>query len=325
MSYCCRLVFILLCCALVGCASSSNPSGAKKLRIAVIPKGTSHEFWKSVEAGVRKAADEFSDIDVIWKGPLSEGQTAAQIDMVESFVADGYDGICVAPLDAIALRRPIEQAQAAGTKVVLFDSGLEDASGVVSYVATNNFRGGQQAGEYLAKLLEGQGKVILMRYDLNSESTNQRERGFLEALTPHAGIELLSSDKFGGPDESKAIELAENLVSTYGDQIQGIFCPNESTAAGTLTAFKRAGLAGKVKLIGFDSGPRIAAGLEQGEVHGTILQDPVQMGYDAVRVMRDHLQGRPVPERIETQEVLATTENCREPEIRALLFPAAAR
>lgn len=313
---------------LAGCSPSGSSDGKadRVLRIAVIPKGTSHDFWYSVRAGVRRADEELDDVEVTWKGPVSEGDTSDQIKIVESFIADGYDGICLAPLDARALRRPVDQAIQHGVPVVIFDSALEDPTGIVSYVATNNYRGGERAGEYLAELLDGQGQVILMRYAINSQSTEEREQGFLDALSGVSGIELLSADKYAGPDERGAIELSENLLANFGDQVEGIFCPNQSTASGMLTVLKRdpRGLAGKVKFVGFDSGDNIVEGLRGGEMHATVLQDPVQMGYDAVMAMYRHLQGETVEERIETKEELATTENLDDPRIQSLLFPEAA-
>lgn len=321
------LVALLFAVSFVGCggASSEAPSagGTKKLRIAVIPKGTSHDFWYSVRAGVERADAELEDVEVTWKGPVSEGDTSDQIKIIESFVADGYDGICLAPLDARALRQPVEAAMAEKVPVLIFDSALEDDSGIVSYVATNNYRGGEVAGRRLAELLGGQGKVILMRYAINSQSTEEREQGFLAEIKKSPGIEILSADKYAGPDERGAIELSENLLANFGDQVNGIFCPNQSTASGMLTALRRdaRGLAGKVKFVGFDAGDNIVDGLHKKEMQGAVLQDPVQMGYDSVQTMVKHLRGEEVPKRIETREVLATDENVDDPEIQSLVHP----
>lgn len=323
-----RLFILLGLAFFVGCsggetASDSSGEGGKKYRIAVIPKGTSHEFWYSVHAGAKKADEEFDEVEITWRGPQGEGDTSQQIELVENFIADGYDGICLAPLDAVALRDKVDEAIAAGIPVVIFDSGLENMDGVTSFVATNNYRGGQRAGEYMAELLDGKGKVILMRYMLNSLSTEQREAGFLDALKPHEGIEFLSIDRFAGADEAEAIQEAEQLLSNYGDEVDGIFCPNQSTASGMLTVLKRdpRNLTEKVKLIGFDAGPNIAEGLKEKTMHATVLQNPVLMGYDSVRVMYEHLQGKEVPKEEPVTEELATTENLDDPNIRSLLYP----
>jgi ribose transport system substrate-binding protein len=309
-------------------ANSSTPSAqsGKKYRIAVIPKGTGHQFWKSVEAGVRRAEKEFA-CEATFKGPTGEGDAADQIKIVENFLADGYDGICLAPLDAIALRKPVEQAIAAKTPVVIFDSDLRNRDGIVSYVATNNERGGQRAGEYLAKILGDKGKVILMRYDSNSASTVAREKGFVDALGKDKGITLISEDKHSGPNEADALELGEKLLGEFGAQADGVFCPNESTASGMLTALERdpKHLAGKVKFVGFDSSDHLVAGLKAGHLQGLILQDPVKMGYESVRVMVEKLNGHDVPARVEIPEALATTENMADPAIDKLLHPEVAK
>ncbi len=326
-------LFLLWAC--IGCGSNPNsdassahgtakPDG-KKFRIAVVPKGTSHQYWKSVEAGVRRAEKEF-DIEATFKGPTGEGDAAEQIKIVENFLADGYDGICLAPLDAIALRQPVDQALASKTAVIIFDSDLANSKGITSFVATNNFRGGQRAGEYLAKLLGEKGRVILMRYDSHSASTVAREKGFLDAIEKFKGIQLLSADKNGGPDEASSVKLGEQLLDNFGDQVDGIFCPNESTASGMLIALERdpKHLAGKVKFVGFDSSDNLVRGLKTGHLQATVLQDPVQMGYDSIRTIVEKLKGKDVAARIEVPEVLATTENLADPKIDRLLHPAQA-
>jgi ribose transport system substrate-binding protein len=321
------LALVLIATLAWGCgggdsATFDNGDDTGRLRIAVIPKGTSHDFWNSVKAGADKAAKEL-EVDINWTGPPSESDIDRQIDIVENCMLGGYDGICLAPSDAHSLRRPVQQSIDQGIPVLIFDSALEDQDGIVSYVATNNYRGGQRAGEHLAELLKGQGEVILMRYEIGSESTEQREQGFLDAIAKHEGIQLLVSDQYAGADETKALELGERLLEKYGDRVQGIFCPNQSTTGGMLTALQRDSrqLAGKVKFVGFDSGAKIAQGLEAGDLHATVLQDPVTMGYEAVRVMVDQLQGKKVEQRVETREILATHDNLDDPDVHALLYP----
>ncbi len=309
-----------------GSATGTNAgTSGKKYRIAVIPKGTGHEFWKSVEAGARKAAAE-DGVEITFKGPAGEGDTAGQIQIVENCLADNYDAICLAPLDATALRKPVDSALNNKVPVVIFDSGLLDMKGVTSFVATNNRRAGERAGEYLAELLGGKGKVVLMRYQVGSKSTEEREQGFLDAITKAKGIELLSSDKRAGSQESDAVKLGEDFLNNFGDKMQGIFCPNESTASGMLTALERdtRGLAGKIKFVGFDSSDNLVRGLKSGHLDGVILQDPVTMGHDAVHIAVQRLRGEKVPERVDVPENLATPKNMSDPKIDKLLHPAKA-
>src|SRR4051812_2463640 len=179
--------------------TGASASGAGK-RIAVIPKGTTHVFWKSVEAGARKAAAE-TGVEMIWKGPLKEDDRAEQIKVVEQFVSEGVTGIVLAPLDKEALARPVSSAMGRNIPVVIFDSALtgEAPKDFVSFVATDNKKGGQMAGEQLVKLLGGKGKVVLLRYGVGSASTEQREAGFLEAIKANPGISVISDNRYAGP------------------------------------------------------------------------------------------------------------------------------
>lgn len=326
-----RIALVGVIAALAACTKSNEPvaagagvTNARPLRVAVIPKGTSHEFWKAVEKGARRADEELKDLEIVWKGPVGEGDATQQIQIVESFIADGYDAICLAPLDARALETPVRRAIAAKVPVVIFDSALADAAiPVTSYVATNNYHGGQLAGEYLAKAMGGKGNVILMPYAIGSESTEQREKGFLDAIRKSTEIQLLSIDKHGGPDESKAIETGESLMATFGDRVDAIFCSNESSTSGMLTVLRRdpRGLAKKVRLVGFDGSANIVKGMEDGVVRAVVLQDPVKMGYESVIAAHAALRKKTVQSRIETGETVATTENMKEPAIRAVLLP----
>ncbi|MFI5454451.1 MAG: substrate-binding domain-containing protein [Isosphaerales bacterium] len=225
-------------------ASGSSLSGvkSKKWRVIVIPKGTTHEFWKTLHAGALKAAQELGNVDVIWQGPQKEDDRVAQISLVQSAIAAGVDGIVLAPLDARALVEPVEAAVAKGIPVLIFDSALE-SSKMVSYVATNNYHGGVLAAGRLGELLKGEGKVILLRYAVGSESTEQREKGFTDTLTKDfPRITLLSDGEYAGPTSDSAQQKAQSLVTRYRGEVDGIFCPNESSTFGMLRALDGAGM-----------------------------------------------------------------------------------
>ncbi|HXG46015.1 MAG TPA: substrate-binding domain-containing protein, partial [Methylomirabilota bacterium] len=136
------------------------PTRANPYTIAVIPKGTTHEFWKSINAGAIKAQRELNDrgikVQIIWKGPLREDDRDQQIQVVENFVTKRVDGIVLAPLDSKALVAPVALATRARIPVVVIDSGLKSDKHI-SYIATDNFKGGQMAARRLGELLGGRG------------------------------------------------------------------------------------------------------------------------------------------------------------------------
>lgn len=324
-----RLILFSLCLTLciLSCGKSESPqtqSENVRTEIAVIPKGTTHEFWKSVHAGAVKASREL-DVDIIWKGPLKEDDREAQIAVVENFISRGVSGIVLAPLDDTALRVPVSDAVTSGIPVVIFDSALKSED-YVSFVATDNYNGGRIAGAYLAKLLGGKGRVVMLRYQEGSASTMNREQGFLDAVNEAPEIEVVSSNQYGGATTESAYQASENLLSPLrtpdGDlSIDGIFCPNESTTFGMLRALQDSALAGKVIFVGFDSSAKLVEALQKGQIQGLVLQNPLRMGYLSVKTMVEHLQGKEVTKRIDTGATLATTENMAQDEIEQLLEP----
>jgi ribose transport system substrate-binding protein len=316
---------LLLACA--SCANRGQGSSNTKT-IAVIPKGTSHIFWQSIHAGAEKAAQELG-YTVIWRGPLREDDRASQISEVEGFVTRGVSGIVLAPLDDAALAPPVADAKRAGIPVVVIDSGLK-GNDYVSFVATDNRKGGRLAGEHLAQLLRDTGKVVMLRYAEGSESTAQREQGFLEAIAGRPRIEMISANQYGGADVEGAYKKSEALLSGFKTasgrlDVDGIFTPNESTSLAMLRVLQDNGWAGKVKFIGFDASDTLAKGLADGHIDGLVLQDPVNMGYLGVKTIVSHINGQSVAGRIDTGVRLVTRDQMNEAEAKALLHPDLSR
>jgi ribose transport system substrate-binding protein len=316
------LLFVLLG-AFLGCAGPPADPKSAPLTLVVIPKGTQHEFWKAVHAGAVKGGRELG-VEMIWKGPIREDDREAQVAEVENFISRGVSGIVLAPVDEKALRVPVSNATRSGIPVVIIDSALESED-QVSFVATDNLRGGRLAGERMVQALAGKGKVILLRHMEGSASTMAREKGFLEVMSENPGMEVVSSNQFGGTTAETAYRASENLLARFksgsGVGVEGIFCPNEGTAFGMLRALQDSGLAGKVIFVGFDSSEALVRGLEKGDIDSLVLQDPFNMGYLGVKTMVAHLRGEKVERRIDTGVNLATRENMNEPSIRELLRP----
>jgi ribose transport system substrate-binding protein len=305
-------------------ASGSGTPAAGGFTIAVIPKGTTHTFWQSIRAGAERAGKELG-VTIIWRGPLREDDRDSQVSEVEGFVSRGVSGIVLAPLDEAALVQPVNEAVNRKIPVVIFDSGLK-GDNFVSFVATDNIKGGRMGGERLAESLKGKGKVILLRYAEGHDSTGKREQGFLDAMKAHPGIEVVSSNQYGGADVEGAYKKAESLLSNYKKPdgslgIDGIFTPNESGSFALLRVLQDNGWAGKVKFVGFDASPNLVKGLRDGGIDGLVVQDPVKMGYEAVKTMVAHLKGQPVEKRIDTGVHVATKANMDTPEMKALLEP----
>ncbi|MBN2211530.1 MAG: substrate-binding domain-containing protein [Sedimentisphaerales bacterium] len=308
----------------LGCSRSPEEKTEGPLTLAVIPKGTTHEFWKAVHAGAKQAATELG-VEIIWKGPLKEDDRESQIKVVEDFITRGVNGIVLAPLDDTALRTPVNDAINNGIDVVIFDSGLKSEN-YTSFVATDNYAAGRKAGEHMANLLGDKGKVMILRYMEGSASTMSREQGFLDAMGKYEGINIVSANQYGGATTESAYSASENLLAAQRDSegkpaVDGIFCPNESTTFGMLRALQDGGLAGKVRFVGFDSSEKLIEAMEKGEIDALVLQDPFQMGYLAVKTLTAHLRREAVEKVIDTGSNVITAENMNEPEMQKLLRP----
>jgi ribose transport system substrate-binding protein len=323
-------------CVLLGAAACSDAGSKQKstgaasacgktYTLAVIPKGTTHEFWKSIHAGAIQAAQELGaagdSVKIIWKGPLREDDREQQVQVVEGFTSQGVSGIVLAPLDNRALVRPVEEAKAAGVPTVIFDSGLESDQ-IVSFVATDNYKGGELCAERLGTLLDGKGKVLVLRYQEGSASTTEREKGFIDKMkSAYPGITLVSSDQYAGATRETAKRASENLLNRFGNELTGIFTPNESSTDGMLLALQDIAKAGKIRLVGFDASKNLLDAMRAKQLDGVAVQSPMKMGYLGVKTMVAHLKNQPVEKRIDTGVSLVTPENMDTPASKELTNP----
>jgi ribose transport system substrate-binding protein len=321
-----RFIGVLLALLLAACHGGKNTGADKKLRIAVVPKGTTHEFWKSIHAGAVKAAREL-DVDVIWKGPLKEDDLKSQIDLVQRFTAQRVSGIVLAPLDSKGLRGVVADATQHSIPVVIIDSAL-DSQDATSFVATDNRAAGRLAGTRMSAIMGGKGNLVLLRYQEGSASTHDREEGFLEAIRKNPPIKLVSDNRYAGATTESAYAASESLLLAQGagkGEVQAVFTPNESSTFGMLLALEKAGLCGKLKFIGFDASEKLLTALRAGKIDGLIIQNPFQMGYLGVRSITQRLRGESVASVIDTGSTFVQRDDLSDPKIKALLPPDLSR
>jgi ribose transport system substrate-binding protein len=311
-----------------GSTPAAQSGSGQTLQIAVIPKGTSHEYWKSIHAGAMKAqadlAKQGTNINVLWKGTESEGDRNGQVNIVETFITQHVSGIVLAPLDSTALMTPVQDAVSHKIPVVIIDSSL-NGSAYSSFCATDNEHGGELAGDDLGKLLNGKGRVIMLAYAQGSASTEARELGFMTAIKKYPGITVLSSNQYGGPTTDTAYKTSQNLLARFGPQTDGVFASNETNTRGMRLALKDAGLLGKVKFVGFDAAPDLITALKAGEIQGLVVQNPFKMGEVGVTTVVAVVQGKTVPKTIDTGVALATAANADQPNMQEYLNPPIAQ
>lgn len=327
---------------MTGCGGSQ--SADYKYRIAVIPKGLTHEFWQSIHRGAERAAADLKSqkgisVQILWDGPLKENDALEQVNIIERNIGAQVNGIVLAPQHSKTMVPPVERAVEQGIPVVIIDSGLEREDLMVRYVATDNYNGGRLAAQRLLEVLRADGKdaprIVMIRYQPGSESTEQREKGFEDVIAEQiarqkaAGkptITWLSKDQYAGATvDSAEREAGPLLIRLKDQQIDGIFAPNESSATGVLNAMRSLGLNKKVRFVGFDSSEPLLQAVSEGDVHGLIVQDPYRMGYLGVWTLVHHLEGFDVcpdgKKSLSTGEYVLTRENLDKPETRERFDP----
>jgi ribose transport system substrate-binding protein len=296
-----------------------------RFRIAVIPQGSTHRYWKIVHSGAQKAAREFQNVDrgveVLWKGPIREGDHEEHKRIVESFLREGVDGIVLSPFDNHFLVRMVEEAARKDVPTVVIDSEL-DTPCIVSYVGTDNRKAGELAAERMAEVLHGRGAVFVQRYEKGSASTEAREAGFVDRIrTNFPSMRVVTSTAYAGGTRDSAKRAAELFLSKNAETIQGVFTPNESSTTGMLMALQGSSLTNKLVFVGFDHSETLAAAVQCKQIQGLVVQDPFRMGEIGVKSMLEYLRGRDVPKRVDTGAILVTSENLKAYAIQNLLNP----
>jgi ribose transport system substrate-binding protein len=307
-----------------GARPSPSPQAAQPvkkdhLRIAVIPKGLSHQFWLTVKAGAEAAGKE-SNAEIIWQGPAKETEIDKQISIMDDMINSNVDAIVMAACDETGLIGSVKKAIDAGIPVVTIDSGVKSDL-PVSFIATDNIAGAKAAARELARLIGNEGEVGLIPFVPGAATSEMREQGFKEGIAELPNVKLVST-RYCQSDVAKGMNVTQDMM-TANPNLKGIFAANEAGAIGAAQAIKTAGKAGQVKLVAFDASDEEIASLKDGAVQALVVQNPFQMGYKGVKAAVDTLKGTPVEKRVDTGVTVVTMENFNQPEIQKLLYPLA--
>lgn len=313
-----RMAMRSLILAAVGLAVLTTSCARKPANIiGVIPKGSSHVFWQTVHAGAIKAARE-TGYEILWNAPAVEGDRSRQIAIVESMINQEVAGIALAPADREALSAVVERAAAAGIPVMIFDSGI-DTPKRLGYVGTDNKNGGRLAARRLGEVLGGKGLAAVITDTPGSASTGERDAGFVDEIAKKLPQIRLLDIRYCETNRAKARAITENLLTAHSD-LAGIFADHENATAGTALALKSRNRR-DVKLVGFDASEQLTADMKDGWIDSLIVQNPFEMGYDAVHDIALKLKGRTPPAETDTGVTLVRAQDLERAEIKKILFP----
>jgi ribose transport system substrate-binding protein len=321
------MVFMLAAATVLGaCGKSDKKTEAtaapvaadgKKLYIPVISKGFQHQFWQAVKLGAEKAAKEFN-VDITFEGPETEAQVDKQIEMLQAALGKNASAIAFAALDSKAATPLLEKAKAAGIPIVGFDSGV-DSDIPVTTAATDNIAAASLAADKMAALIGNEGEVALVVHDQTSRTGVDRRDGFTNRMKEkYPNIKIVDTQYAGG-DQLKSTDAAKAIIQAHPN-LKGIFGTNEGSAIGVVNAITELKKEGKIVVIGYDSGKAQIDAIRSGLMAGAITQNPIGIGYEAVKAAVQAVKGETVAKTIDTGFYWYDKTNVDAPEIAAVLY-----
>ncbi len=316
------LAMVVTACSTPGAASPGAASPAASAAgtapyIAIVSKGSQHQFWQAVQKG---ATDEAAALGatITYEGPASESEVDKQLVMLQTALDKKPAAICFAALDSKAAGPLLEAAKAANIPVVGFDSGV-DSDIPVTTVSTDNIAAAGEAADHMATLIGDAGKVAVIVHDQTSQTGTTRRDGFVNRMKEsHPNIEVVAIE-YGAGDPVKSADLAKAIMTANPD-LKGFFGANEGSAKGVLNALKETGNEGKIVAIGYDSGQQQIDAVKSGVMAGAITQNPVGIGAKCVSAALDAIAGKTIEKTIDTGYFWYDKANIANPEIAAVLY-----
>jgi ribose transport system substrate-binding protein len=306
---------------LAGCASDGGGSadgGGDKPYIALVSKGFQHQFWQAVKTGAEQAADEFG-VEITFEGPDTESDVDQQIQMLQTALDKAPDAVGFAALDSQAAGPLLQQAKDQNIPVIAFDSGV-DSDIPLTTAATDNLAAAAEVAKHMAEAIGHEGKLALVVHDQTSLTGQQRRDGFVDYIEENEpNIEIVDI-QYGGGDQAKSADLAKAIISANPD-LKGIYGANEGSAIGVVQAVKELGIdPTKFVVVGFDSGKVQIDAIRDGYMLGAVTQDPIGIGYETVKAAVEAIDGKDLPETIDTGFYWYDTSNIDDEEIQAVLY-----
>src|SRR3954453_16229524 len=287
-----------------GGGSSSSFSGNKAYKLTLVAGVKGDEFYITMNCGAQEAA-KAAGATLDFQGP-DQFDAAQQTPIVNAVQAKKPDAVLIAPTDTQALYAPIKALADNGSKVVLVDTTLDKPDMAVSQIASDNVAGGEQAAKTLLELTGSKGKYLVINVKPGISTTDARGKGFEQGLQGKSGVEYLGQ-QYSNDDPAKAASIVTSTLAKHPD-LAGIFATNLFGAEGAASGLRQAGKLGKIKIVGFDAGPKQVEDLKQGTVQALIAQQPAEIGKQGVEQAIAALKGQPTKPKIGTGFTILTKE-----------------
>lgn len=298
-------------------AGSAAAAGGNKPYVAIISKGFQHQFWQAVRQGAEAEAQK-QNVQITYEGPESEAQVDKQMEMLQAALDKKPQAICFAALDSEAATPLLERAKSENIPVIGFDSGV-DSEVPVTTASTDNLAAAGAAADKMAELIGGAGEVALIVHDQTSRTGIDRRDGFVNRVKEKYPNITIVDIQYGGGDQLKSTDLAKTIMQAYPN-LKGFFGANEGSAIGVLNAVKETGNAGKITVIGYDSGKQQIDAVRDGTMAGAITQNPIGIGQKCVESAVKAIKGETLEKNIDTGYYFYDKSNIDSAEVKAVLY-----
>jgi ribose transport system substrate-binding protein len=315
---------VALALAAAACGGSNQAGGGgggagaqKQYKLTLIQGVKGDQFYITMQCGAQQAAQAAgATLDV---AAPDEFDASLQTPVVNAVVAKKPDAILVAPTDTKAMIPPLTVAKQAGIKLIFVDTTTENGAELAeSEIASDNEEGGREAARTLAKLTGGKGSVFVVNVKPGISTTDARAKGFEEEIKNTPGLKYIGQE-YSNDKPEIAASKATAALAAHPDLV-GIFGTNLFSAEGAATGLRSAGASQKVKIVGFDAGPKQVEDLQQGIVQALIAQKPADIGKAGVEQAIHALKGEPVQKKIGTGFVVVTKDNMNNPDVKPFLY-----
>ena len=303
---------------LVGVAAyaASVSSGAGKIKVVYVQGLTGNPFYTTVTCGASAAA-KAAGVDFSFQGP-GEWSVEKQTTIVNAIVASKPDAIMISIADPKAMIIPLKAAKDAGVKVITIDGDLSDTSIAITNIQSDNVVGGQLGGARLAKLMGGKGSVIALDNEPGIPLTQDRIKGFKNAIKKYPGIKFL-----GVKYTHNQTATAANIVSTTAGSnpsLKGVFSAETNNSEGAITGVREAKKIGKVFIVGYDTSDPIVAALKKGTLGGAVVQYPYGEGKLGIKSAVAAVAGKAVPRNQSAPFIIATKQNVNTAKVQKFIY-----
>jgi ribose transport system substrate-binding protein len=304
----CLCIVFSLCCS---CRDPSLPT------VAFIPRTTGTTLWEPAHAGAEVAARS-TQMKIYWNAPTREDDVQGQIALVERVIDRKYQGIVLAPDQALALITPVRRALSKGIPTVIIGSPLPiPPGGRLSYILNDEEKAGELAASRIAQLLHGKGSIAVLGINPDIVGIMTRARSLETSLAhdyPQIRIVEKHMGSFNVPQDQR---VAEETLRLNPD-LNGIVALTSASMRATSSALAHAQSDHPVKLVGFD-GPDMLPLLLDPYFDSVIIQNSREMGLEAIKTIAAQLHGQPVAAELKLSPMLVTRENMNSPEVRQMI------